>query len=323
MDYVKLGQTGLEVSPICLGCMSYSQGPTQKHGWLFTEEKSRPFLKRALDLGINFFDTANAYAGGASEETLGNTLLRYAPREEVVITTKVESRMRPGANGQGLSRKAIMTEIDASLRRLKTDYVDIYMIHHWDHATPLEETLEALHDVVKAGKALYIAGSWMHAWQLSKAIQIQRANGWARFIAIQNHLSLLYREEEREMLPLCRDQGVGALPWSPLSRGRLTRPRSETSNRSLTDGYTNTLYPKELDADIEIVDRVLAMAEARGVKPAQVALAWLLSKDEVVAPVMGATKLDHLDDAVAACSLQLTPEEIAHLEEPYRPLPLL
>jgi aryl-alcohol dehydrogenase-like predicted oxidoreductase len=319
MHFTRLGDTGLEVSRLCLGCMSYAHGPTASHGWLFNEEQSRPFLKKALDLGINFFDTANAYSGGASEEVLGNTLKTYASREEVVILTKVYNRMRPGPNGAGLSRKAIMAEIDASLRRLQTDYVDIYMIHRWDYGTPIEETLEALHDVVKAGKARYLAASSMHAWQFSKAIQIQKAKGWARFIAMQNHINLLYREEEREMLPLCREEGVGVIPWSPLARGRLTRPWGTASARESSDGYTPVLYKKTEAEDERIVDRLMDVSAARGAPPAQVALAWLLAKQPIAAPVIGATRLEQLDGIVGTLELTLTSEEIAALEEPYQP----
>lgn len=319
MDYAKLGATGLEVSRICLGCMSYAHGPSPSHGWLFDEAQSVPFFRRALDLGINFFDMANAYSGGACEEVVGTQLVKQVPRDELVLLTKVYNRMRPGPNGAGLSRKAIMDQIDGSLRRLGTDHVDIYMIHRWDYDTPLEETLEALHDVVKAGKALYLGASSMFAWQLAKAIEVQKANGWARFVTMQNHLNLLYREEEREMLPFCAAEGVGVIPWSPLARGRLTRPWGETSTRSERDGYTPKLYATEESADPLIVARVCALAEARQVKPAQIAMAWLLQKDAVVAPVMGATKPDQLDDAAAAMALTLTAEEIAGLEAPYRP----
>ncbi|MBF9033956.1 aldo/keto reductase [Rhodobacterales bacterium HKCCE2091] len=323
MEYAKLGHTGLEVSRLCLGCMSYSHGPTASHGWLFTADESKPFFHRALDLGINFFDTANAYAGGASEEVIGEVLLKAAKREDVVILTKVFNRMRPGPNGAGLSRKAIMAEIDASLARMRTDYVDVYMIHRWDYDTPVEETLEALNDVVKAGKARYLAASSMWAWQLAKAIGIQKANGWSRFVAMQNHVNLLYREEEREMLPLCADAGVGVIPWSPLARGRLTRPWGAGSEREKSDGYTPKLYAEEVSADEEIVRRVVEIAQARGVKPAQVAMSWLLGKPAVVSPVMGATRTEHLDDAAAAFDLELTQAEIATLEEPYRPRPVI
>lgn len=319
MIHTKLGRTGLDVSRLCLGCMSYANGPTASHGWLFDEEQSRPFLKKALDLGINFFDTANAYSGGASEEVLGRTLKDYAPREEVVILTKVYNRMRPGPNGAGLSRKAIMAEIDASLKRLQTDYIDVYMIHRWDYATPIEETLEALNDVVRAGKALYLGASSMHAWQFSKALQIQKANGWARFIAMQNHVNLLYREEEREMLPLCLEEGVGVIPWSPLARGRLTRAWGTGSDRESTDGYTPVLYKKTEAADRLIVDRLCEIAATKGCKPAQLALAWLLAKPAVIAPVIGATRLEQLDGLACALDIVLTTEENRALEELYEP----
>ncbi|HEY0212103.1 MAG TPA: aldo/keto reductase [Paenirhodobacter sp.] len=323
MDYVKLGRSGLDVSRLCLGCMSYAAGPTPAHGWLFDADQSRPFYRRALDLGINFFDTANAYSGGASEETLGQVLLPQVNRQDVVILTKVYNRMRPGPNGAGLSRKVIMAEIDASLKRLGTDYVDVYMIHRWDYATPLEETLEALNDVVRAGKARYLGASSMWAWQFCKAIQMQKANGWARFVAMQDHLNLLYREEEREMLPLCLDEGVGVVPWSPLARGRLSRPVGEGSARSAQDGYTPQLYKTEEAADAAIIAKVAEIAAGYGVKPAQVAMAWVLAKPGVSAPVMGATKLVHLDDAAAAVDLRLTPEDIAALEAPYHARPVI
>lgn len=323
MEYAKLGRTGLEVSRLCLGCMSYAKGPTSSHGWLFDAEGSRPFYARALDLGINFFDTANAYSAGASEETMREILLSRVPRDEVVILTKVFNRMRPGPNGAGLSRKAIMAEIDASLRRLGTDHVDIYMIHRWDYATPLEETLEALHDVVKAGKARYLGASSMFAWQFCKAIQMQKAHGWTRFTVMQNHLNLLYREEEREMLPLCREEGVGVIPWSPLARGRLSRPWGEGTARSSRDGYTPVLYAQEAAADREIVDKVVEIAAARGVKPAQVALAWVLARSPVVAPVIGATSPAQMEEAAAALSLSLSADEMTALEAPYRPRPVV
>ncbi|TPE47713.1 aldo/keto reductase [Amaricoccus solimangrovi] len=319
MDYARLGRTGLEVSRLCLGCMSYATGPTPRHGWLFDAEGSRPFFAKALDLGINFFDTANAYSDGGSEETLGRLLLGAVPRDEVVILTKVYNRTRPGPNGAGLSRKAILSEIDASLKRLGTDHVDVYMIHRWDYATPLEETLEALHDVVKAGKARYLGASSMFAWQFVTAIETQKANGWTRFTVMQNHLNLLYREEEREMLPFCRAAGVGVIPWSPLARGRLARPWGEGSERSATDGYTPALYAEEVAADREIVGKVVEIAAARGAKPAQVALAWLLGREPVVSPVIGATRPEQLADAAAALTLELSLEEIAALEAPYRP----
>jgi aryl-alcohol dehydrogenase-like predicted oxidoreductase len=323
MDYVKLGQTGLKVSRVCLGCMTYGVPDRGAHPWSLDEEKSRPFIKRALELGINFFDTANTYSDGTSEEIVGRALRDFVRREEVVIATKVYYPMREGPNARGLSRKSILTEIDASLQRLGTDYVDLYQIHRWDKYTPIEETLEALHDVIKAGKARYIGASSMFAWQFSKAQYVARLNGWTRFASMQNHYNLLNREEEREMMPLCESQGVGVLPWSPLARGRLTRDWGETSNRMETDEYGKTLYVASEDSDRKIVERVGEIAAKRGVPRAQVALAWVAQKPFVTAPIVGATKPHHLDDAVAALSLNLTPEEIASLEEPYVPHPVV
>jgi aryl-alcohol dehydrogenase-like predicted oxidoreductase len=323
MDYVKLGQTGLKVSRVCLGCMTYGVPDRGAHPWSLDEEKSRPFIKRALELGINFFDTANTYSDGTSEEIVGRALRDFARREEVVIATKVYYPMREGANARGLSRKSILTEIDASLQRLGTDYIDLYQIHRWDKYTPIEETLEALHDVIKAGKARYIGASSMFAWQFSKAQYVARLNGWTRFASMQNHYNLLNREEEREMMPLCESEGVGVLPWSPLARGRLTRDWGETSNRMETDEYGKTLYVASEDSDRKIVERVGEIAAKRGVPRAQVALAWVAQKPFVTAPIVGATKPHHLDDAVAALSLNLTPEEIASLEEPYVPHPVV
>ena len=322
MDYVRLGQTGLKVSRVCLGCMTYGVPERGAHPWSLDEEKSRPFIKRALELGINFFDTANTYSDGTSEEIVGRALRDFARREEVVIATKVFYPMREGPNARGLSRKSIMTEIDASLRRLGTDYVDLYQIHRWDKYTPIEETLEALHDVIKAGKARYIGASSMYAWQFSKAQFVARQNSWTRFASMQNHYNLLYREEEREMMPLCAEEGVGVLPWSPLARGRLTRDWGETSNRMETDEFGKTLYAATEDADRKIVTRVGEIAAKRGVARAQVALAWVAQKPFVTAPIVGASKPHHLDDAVAALSLNLTPEEIFSLEEPYVPHPV-
>lgn len=323
MDYVKLGHTGLDVSRICLGCMSYGAPERGNHQWVLDEDEARPFIKRALELGINFFDTANVYSDGTSEEIVGRALKEYANRDEIVIATKVHGRMRPGPNGAGLSRKAIMTEIDNSLRRLGTDYVDLYQIHRWDHATPIEETMEALHDVVKAGKARYIGASSMYAWQFLKALHVADQHGWTRFVTMQNYLNLLYREEEREMLPLCEAENIGLIPWSPLARGRLTRDWSETSARSETDEFGKTLYKATADADERVVERVAEVAEKRGVPRAQVALAWVLQKTPVAAPIVGATKMHHLEDAVAAVSITLTREEIASMEEPYVPHPVL
>ncbi|TSD88397.1 aldo/keto reductase [Mycobacterium sp. KBS0706] len=319
MDTTRLGRTGLEVSRLCLGCMSYGDPQRGSHPWSLGEAESRPFLRKALDLGINFFDTANVYSAGSSEEIVGRALLEYAPRDEIVLATKVHGRMRPGPNGAGLSRKAILSEIDNSLRRLGTDHVDLYQIHRWDPATPIEETLEALHDVVKAGKARYIGASSMHAWQFAKALHLTDRHGWTRFISMQNYVNLLYREEEREMLPLCRAEGIGVIPWSPLARGRLTRDWDETSARSETDAFGKTLYAATAEADRKVVEAVAAVATARGVPRAQVALAWVLQQPGITAPIVGATKVQHLDDAVAALSLQLTAEEIAALEAPYVP----
>ena len=319
MEYVRFGRTGLEVSRLCLGCMSYGEPQRGNHPWTIGEAESRPFLKRALDLGINFFDTANVYSDGTSEEIVGRALTDYARREDVVIATKVHGRMRPGPNGAGLSRKAILHEIDESLRRLGTDYVDLYQIHRWDHRTPIEETLEALNDVVRAGKARYIGASSMYAWQFAKALHLAERNGWARFVSMQNYVNLLYREEEREMLPLCRDEGIAVIPWSPMARGRLTRDWDQTSARVETDEFGRTLYAKTGDADRKVVEAVAQVAAARGVPRAQVALAWVLGKREVTSPIVGATKLGQLDDAVAALSLKLSPEEVAALEAPYVP----
>ncbi|EOR25239.1 aldo/keto reductase [Cytobacillus oceanisediminis] len=323
MDYVKLGSTGLEVSRLCLGCMSYGEPDRGGHAWTLTESDSRPFIKKALELGINFFDTANVYSDGSSEEIVGRALRDFTSRDEVVLATKVHGRMRPGVNGAGLSRKAIMSEIDNSLKRLGTDYVDLYQIHRWDYGTPIEETMEALHDIVKAGKVRYIGASSMYAWQFLKANHIAEKNGWTRFVSMQNYLNLLYREEEREMLPLCKEEGIGVIPWSPMARGRLTRDWEETSTRKETDEFGKTLYSHTEAADRQVVERVKAMAEKRGVPRAQVALAWVLQKEPVTAPIIGATKLHHLEDAAAALSLQLTQEEITSLEEPYIPHPVL
>jgi aryl-alcohol dehydrogenase-like predicted oxidoreductase len=323
MDYVRLGQSGLKVSRVCLGCMTYGVPERGAHTWTLDEEKARPFIKRALELGINFFDTANAYSDGTSEEIVGRALRDFARREEVVIATKVFYPMREGANARGLSRKSIMTEIDASLQRLGTNYVDLYQIHRWDKHTPIEETLEALHDVIRAGKARYIGASSMYAWQFSRAQYVARLNGWTRFASMQNHYNLLYREEEREMMPLCEAEGVGVLPWSPLARGRLTREWGETSNRMQTDEFGKTLYVAGEDADRKIVERVGEVAAKRGIPRAQVALAWMAQKPFLTAPIVGASKLHHLDDAVVALSLNLTPEEISLLEEPYAPHPVV
>ena len=319
MDTTRLGTTGLEVSRLCLGCMSYGVPGQGTHEWTLPEEEARPFIRRALDLGINFFDTANVYSAGTSEEIVGRALKEFARRDEIVLATKVHGRMRPGPNGAGLSRKAILAEIDNSLRRLGTDYVDLYQVHRWDYDVPIEETLEALHDVVKAGKARYIGASSMHAWQFAKALYTADRHGWTRFATMQNYVNLLYREEEREMLPLCRAEGIGVIPWSPMARGRLTRDWSEETDRLRTDEFGKTLYAKTEEADRRIVDRVGAIAKDRGVPRAQVALAWVLGKPEVTAPIIGATKPHHLDDAVAALSLKLSSEEVKSLEDLYVP----
>ncbi|KVD07077.1 alcohol dehydrogenase [Burkholderia ubonensis] len=319
MEYVRLGSTGLQVSRLCLGCMTYGVPERGTHPWTLDEAASRPFIRQALDAGINFFDTANMYSDGTSEEIVGRALRDFAKRDDVVIATKVFHRMRPGPNGAGLSRKAILTEIDHSLKRLGTDYVDLYQIHRWDYHTPIEETLEALHDVVKAGKARYIGASSMHAWQFSKALYTSKLNGWTQFVSMQDHLNLLYREEEREMLPLCADQGISVLPWSPLARGRLTRDWDASSERLQSDVYGRTLYEAYADNDRAIVEAVATIARARNVPRAQVALAWLLQKSGVTAPIIGASKARHLDDAVAALSLELSAEELAALEAPYVP----
>jgi aryl-alcohol dehydrogenase-like predicted oxidoreductase len=319
MDYIKLGNTGLEVSRLCLGCMTFGAPDRGNHAWTLDDGASRPILRKAVEAGINFFDTANVYSDGTSEEIVGRALKEYTRREEVVIATKVHGRMRPGPNGAGLSRKAIMTEIDASLARLGTDYIDLYQIHRFDPEVPIEETLEALHDVVKAGKARYIGASSMFAWQFATMLHVAEANGWTRFSTMQNYLNLLYREEEREMLPLCAAEGIGVIPWSPLARGRLTRDWNEATERSKTDEFGSTLYAQTVEADRKVVEAVAAIAAERGVPRAQVALAWVLAKPEVSAPIVGASKVTHLDDAIAALELALSDDEIARLEAPYVP----
>ena len=316
MEYVKLGRTGLDVSRLTLGCMSFGIPDRGPHPWTLDEEKSRPIIKSALEAGINFFDTANVYSAGSSEEITGRALADFARREDVVLATKVHGRMRPGPNGAGLSRKAILHEIDASLRRLGTDYVDLYQIHRWDDSTPIEETMEALHDVVKAGKARYVGASSMYAWQFAKAQHAADRNGWTRFVLMQNHYNLLYREEEREMLPQCQDMGVGVIPWSPLARGRLTRDWDSETARAETDEFGGSLYR---DEDRAVVERVAAVAAGRGVPRAQVALAWLLAQPAVTSPIVGVTKRAHLDDAVAAVDLELSTDELADLGAGYVP----
>ena len=319
MDYVKFGGTGLEVSKICLGCMTFGEPGRGNHSWTLGEEDSRALIRQALDLGINFLDTANTYSDGSSEEIVGRAIQDFSKRDEIVLATKVFNRMRPGPNGAGLSRKAIFDEIDNSLRRLGTDYVDLYQIHRFDYTTPIEETLEALHDVVKAGKARYIGASSMYAWQFAKMLYTSRANGWTPFVSMQDHLNLLYREEEREMLPFCQDQKIAVIPWSPLARGRLTRDWDEKTTRSETDEFGKTLYKQAEDADRAIIGVVGKLAEKHGVSRAQIATAWILQKSAVMAPIIGASKAKHLTDAVAALSVKLAPADVAALEEPYVP----
>jgi aryl-alcohol dehydrogenase-like predicted oxidoreductase len=318
MRYVKLGGTGLDVSPIALGCMTYGEPGRGHPSWSLAEEQSRPLIKQAVEAGVNFFDTANMYSQGSSEEIVGRALADFADRDDIVIATKVRHGMRPGPNGSGLSRKAILSEIDHSLRRLGTDYVDLYQIHRMDHSTPIEETLEALNDVVRAGKVRYLGASSMHAWEFSKALHLQRDHGWARFVSMQDHYNLLAREEEREMLPLCADEGIGTIPWSPLARGRLARDPEAPTHRSATDAFADLLYTEE-SSDRAIIDAVASIANARGVTGAQVALAWLRHNPVVVAPLVGASKPSHLDDAVASLEIELTEDEVWSLQAPYTP----
>ncbi|MGG1553806.1 aldo/keto reductase [Paenibacillus ferrarius] len=319
MDYVKLGNTGLDVSRLCLGCMSFGVAERWTHPWVLNEENSRPIIKRAVELGINFFDTANIYSHGSSEEIVGRALKEYTNRDEVVIATKVHFRMHPGPNGAGLSRKAIMSQIDESLKRLGTDYVDLYQIHRWDYETPIEETMEALHDVVKAGKARYIGASAMYAWQFLKALHVAERNGWTRFVSMQNHLNLIYREEEREMMPLCKSEKIGVIPYSPLAAGRLVRDWPTSTFRSETDQAQKMKYDAMAETDRFIIERVAALAERRGVPRVHVALAWLLQKEAMTSPIIGVTSISQLEEAVGALSVTLTQEEIAFLEELYVP----
>jgi len=318
MEFTRFGNTGISVSKLCLGTMTYGE-PDTRWPWALNEEQSRPFIKKALELGFNFFDTADVYTAGKSEEVVGRALKDFAKRDDIVLATKVFNPMGPGPNDKGLSRKHIMSAIDASLKRLGTDYVDLYQIHRWDYDTPIEETMEALHDVVKAGKARYIGASSMYSWQFAKALYTSDLHGWTRFISMQPHYNLIYREEEREMLPLCVDQKIAVIPWSPLARGVLTRKAEERNDteRAKTDAFGKSLYNAESDA--EIVSRVTATAEQHGVPNAQVAMAWMLSKPAITSPIIGASKPRHLEDAVAALSLKLTDEEIKSLEEPYQP----
>lgn len=320
MKFTRLGGSGLAVSRLCLGCMTYGDTTKGWHGdWLLGEEESRPFFRKALESGINFFDTANIYAGGTSEEITGKLLKELALRDEIVVATKAYFPWRQAPNTGGNSRKALMQAVDDSLGRLGMDYVDLFQIHRWDDESPIEETMEALHDIVKAGKALHIGASSMYAWQFAKAQEVARANGWTRFISMQNQLNLLYREEEREMLPLCADEGVGVIPWSPLARGRLARANDEETVRSKTDGVGKALYKDDDAADREIVDVVGKIADAREVARASVALAWHFTKPAVAAPIIGATKEHHIDAALAALEIDLTQEELTALEAPYRP----
>jgi aryl-alcohol dehydrogenase (NADP+) len=322
MDYIKFGNTGLEISKIVLGCMTFGLPDRGTHAWTLDEEKSRPLIKKALDLGINFFDTANVYSDGTSEEIVGRILKDNIPRDDVVIATKLNGRMRKGPNGAGLSRKAVFAEIDHSLKRLGTDYVDLYQIHRWDAATPIEETLEALHDVVKAGKVRYIGASSMRATQFATAVYKSRLHGWTEFVSMQNYVNLLYREEEREMLPFCLDEKIAVIPWSPLARGRLTRDWDAKTERTESDIFGKTLYEKTAEADKKVVDKAAEIAKHHGVPRAQVALAWVLQKPGITAPIIGASKPAHLDDAVAALSLKLSAEETAALEAEYVPHPV-
>lgn len=321
MDYVKLGASGLRVSRLCLGCMTYGEARAGTHEWTLNEEDSRPLIRAAVEAGINFFDTANVYSLGSSEEIVGRALKEFARREEVVIATKVHGPMRKDPNGRGLSRKGIMTEVDASLRRLGVDYIDLYQIHRWDNRTPIEETLEALNDLVRSGKVLYLGASSMFAWQFGKALHLAGERGWSRFVSMQNHLNLMYREEEREMLPLCQSEGIGVIPWSPLARGRLARPWSEVpaTHREQTDVFGQALYARTRDADKAVVEAVGKVSERLGAPRSQVALSWLLRKPGVTAPIVGVSKPGQLDDAVAALTLKLTDDDVAELETPYAP----
>ncbi len=320
MEYARLGNTGMQVSRICLGCMGFGDAEHWTHKWVLDEANSRPIIQKALEMGINFFDTANVYSTGVSEEITGRALKDFAKRDEVVLASKVHGKMSDGPNGGGLSRKAIMSEIDNSLRRLATDYVDLYIIHRWDYNTPIEETMQALHDVVRAGKARYIGASAMYAWQFAKALHTADLHGWTRFVSMQNHMNLIYREEEREMLPLCRDEKIGTTPYSPLASGRLTRDvAAEKTMRSETDQIAKSKYDASAETDQQVIERVAETAQKRGVSRTQVALAWLLQKEPVTAPIIGATKLSHLDEAAGALAVKLSAEEVKYLEEPYVP----
>lgn len=319
MEYTKLGNTGLDVSKICLGAMSFGDPVNWIHKWVLEEADSRPIIKGALDLGINFFDTANVYSIGRSEEILGAALKDYAKRDEIVLATKVHQKMFDGPNGGGLSRKHIMSQIDQSLKRLQTDYVDLYIIHRWDYNTPIEETMAALHDVVKSGKARYIGASAMHAYQFQKANYIAEKNGWTKFVSMQNHLNLIYREEEREMIPYCESEGIALTPYSPLASGRLARSNNESSKRLVTDEVARSKYDETADKDQLIIDRVGELASRYGVSRVEISLAWLFSKPTLAAPVIGATKMSHVETAVKATGIALDPADTAYLEEPYVP----
>ena len=319
MEYVKLGRTVLDVSRLCLGAMGFGDPTRWIHPWVLEESDSRPVIKHALDAGINFFDTANVYSIGRSEEILGRALVDYARREEIVLATKVHGRMHEGPNGAGLSRKAILAEVEASLERLGTDYIDLYIVHRWDYSVPIEETMRALDDVVRSGKVRYLGASAMFAWQFLQAQHVAEVNGWTKFISMQNHYNLLYREEEREMMPLLRSLGVASTPYSPLAAGRLTRDWSADTERARTDSTAKTKYDSTEDTDREIVEAVAAIAERRGIERVHVALAWLLAKDPVVSPIVGATSTGHIDRALGALDLELSAEEIAALEAPYVP----
>lgn len=323
MEYLRLGKSGLKVSRICLGTMTY--GSTKWRDWVLDEDESRPFIQRAIELGINFFDTADAYSLGVSEEILGRALKDFARREDVVIASKVFFPMGDKPNQGGLSRVHIMNAVDNSLHRLGTDYIDLYQIHRWDPETPIEETLEALHDVVKAGKVRYIGASSMYAWQFAKSLYLADIHGWTRFVAMQNHYNLVYREEEREMIPLCRAEGVGVIPWSPLARGFLSGNRSRQewgqTPRAKSDGFAHEMYYQETDFDV--VERVIEIANQRGVAASQIALAWLLHQPGVTAPIIGASQMEHLEQDVAALDICLRRDELEYLEEPYQPHPVL
>jgi aryl-alcohol dehydrogenase-like predicted oxidoreductase len=323
MDYVRLGNTGLMVSPLCLGCMSFGDASKGWHKWIMDEEESRPVIRKAIEAGINFFDTANIYAAGTSEEVTGRALKEFARRDEIVIATKAHGMFGKGPNQRGLSRKALFQAIDDSLTRLGTDYVDLYQIHRWDYETPIEETLEALNDIVRAGKARYIGCSSVHARQFLNALHISRANGWAQFVSMQNYVCLIYREEEREMLPICREEGIGVIPWSPLARGRLTRPWGEETKRSQSDRIQQSLYGQTEESDKAVIGEVERIAKERGVKMAQVALAWVCAQPGITSPIVGVSRLEQLDDALGALDVKLSADEIAALEAPYAPHPVL